>query len=77
VTSDEEVGKLILDREAWRSRINTIVNENITGNSERLEIFSLSRFVVAASTSREERTIIGSKKWPMIDSYFLIALNTY
>jgi hypothetical protein len=27
--------KLVLDREAWRSRINMIVEENVSSNSER------------------------------------------
>jgi hypothetical protein len=35
VTSDEEVGKLVPDREAWRSRISMIVKENISCNSGR------------------------------------------
>jgi hypothetical protein len=35
VTSDEEVGKFILDREAWRSSISMIVKENTSINSGR------------------------------------------
>jgi hypothetical protein len=35
-TSDEEVGKLMLDREAWRSRrVSKNVKENISSNSGR------------------------------------------
>jgi hypothetical protein len=35
VTSDEEVGELMLHREAWRSRIGMIVKENSSSNSGR------------------------------------------
>jgi hypothetical protein len=34
-TSDEEVGKLMLDREAWTSRISMIVKENTFSNCGR------------------------------------------
>jgi hypothetical protein len=35
VTSDEEAGKPMLDREAWGSRISLIVKANISDNSGR------------------------------------------
>jgi hypothetical protein len=39
VTSDEEVGKLTLDREVWRYRISTtIVKENVSSNSGRCKL---------------------------------------
>jgi hypothetical protein len=43
VTSDEEVGKLTLGREAWRSMISMIVKQNISSNSERY--FGLVLFI--------------------------------
>jgi hypothetical protein len=35
VTSDVDVGKQMLDREAWRSRISMIVKENISSKNGR------------------------------------------
>jgi hypothetical protein len=35
VTRDVEVGRLVLDREAWRSRISMIVKESISIHSGR------------------------------------------
>jgi hypothetical protein len=35
VTSDEEVGKLMLDRAAWRSRISMILKDIIYSNGGR------------------------------------------
>jgi hypothetical protein len=45
VTSDEELRKLMSDREAWRSRIKMIVAKNIEGvdSSNKREESKISR----------------------------------
>jgi hypothetical protein len=43
VTSDEEVHKLMLDREAWRSRIKTTVANNKEEDSSKREESKIRR----------------------------------
>jgi hypothetical protein len=43
VTSDEEVRKLMLDREAWRSRIKMVVAKNKEVDSSKREESSIRR----------------------------------
>jgi hypothetical protein len=43
VISDEEVRKLMLDREAWRSRIKMIVAKNKDVNSSKREEIKIRR----------------------------------
>jgi hypothetical protein len=63
VTSVEEVGKLMLDRKAWRSRISMIMKENTSSNSGscRIELRVVVVVVLVYLSSDQSLSFLGSR----------------
>jgi hypothetical protein len=60
VTSDEEVGKLTLDRDAWRSNISSImiVRVNTSSNMVAVELGALLLFSIIYIRRGRTRSVI-------------------